>query len=371
MKRFLVFLLILAALLSLCLPCSAEALSLSAKSAILMDAETGQVLYQKDAFVRLPMASTTKIMTAIVALENSNLEDEIEVSPKATGIEGSSIYLYPNERLTMESLLYALLLESANDAATAIAIAISGSVEAFAEKMNQKADMLGLINTHFENPHGLDSKEHYTTAYDLAKLSSYALSNPQFERICSTYKKNISLNGDKGVRVLVNHNKMLQIYEGTLGVKTGYTKKSGRCLVSAAERDGLRLIAVTLNAPNDWQDHSALLDFGFSCYTRVTVAKKATYAVTIPVVGGDVTTLAAVNAEDLAATLNKGHGEITCKIEAPRFLYAPIKTGERVGRLVYLCDGKEIAACDLVAETTAASASRGGFFSRLFSFFKK
>lgn len=371
MKRLLVCLLILTLIFPLCLTCSADTLSLSARSAILMDADTGEVLYQKDAFVRLPMASTTKIMTAIVALENLNLEEEIEVSPKATGIEGSSIYLYPNERITMESLLYALLLESANDAATAIAIAVSGSVEAFAEKMNRKADEIGLTSTHFENPHGLDGKEHYTTAYDLAKLSAYALSNPQFERICSTYKKNISLNGDEGVRVLVNHNKMLQIYEGAIGVKTGFTKKSGRCLVSAAERDGLRLIAVTLNAPSDWQDHTDLLDFGFSRYTRVTLAKRATYEVAIPVVGGKAKMLTAVNSEELTATLKKEHGEILCKLEAPRFLYAPIKEGSCVGRLIYLCDGKEIASCDLLAPASVATASRGGFFARLFSLFKK
>lgn len=371
MKRLLVSFLVLALFLPLGLPCFAEGLSLSAKSAVLMDASTGQVLYQKNAFVRLPMASTTKIMTAIVALESSELDKEIEVSPKATGIEGSSIYLYPNERISMESLLYALLLESANDAATAIAIAVAGSPEAFAQKMNQKAQELGLQNTNFENPHGLDGKKHYTTAYDLAKLTAYALSNPRFAKICSTYKKNISLNGDEGVRVLVNHNKMLHLYEGAIGVKTGFTKKSGRCLVSAAEREGLRLIAVTLNAPNDWRDHTDLLDFGFSRYTRVTCAEKGTHNVLLPVVGGKTQTLSAINSEDLAATLKKEHGEILCKIEAPRFLYAPIEKGEIVGRVIFLCDNREIASSDLVASEAVELQSRGGFFSRLFSFFKK
>ncbi len=371
MKRLLVYFLVLTLLLPFVLPCSAEALSVSAKSALLMDASTGQVLYQKDAFVRLPMASTTKIMTAIVALENANLEKEIEISPKATGIEGSSIYLYPNEKITMESLLYALLLESANDAATAIAIAVSGSIEAFAQKMNQKAEEIGLNNTHFENPHGLDGKEHYTTAYDLAKLTAYALSNPGFAKICSTYKKNIPLNGDEGVRVLVNHNKMLHLYEGAIGVKTGFTKKSGRCLVSAAEREGLRLIAVTLNAPNDWRDHTDLLDFGFSRYTRVTCAEKGAHKASLPVVGGDSETLTAVNAESLAATLKKEHGKITYRIEAPHFLYAPINKGDVVGKIVFLCDNREIASSNLVASEAVGLASRGGFFSRLFSFFKK
>ncbi|MBO4980229.1 MAG: D-alanyl-D-alanine carboxypeptidase [Clostridia bacterium] len=371
MKRLLICFLALALLLPLALPCSAEAVSVSAKSAVLMDASTGQVLYQKNAFVRLPMASTTKIMTAIVALETCSLETEIEVAPKATGIEGSSIYLYPNERITMESLLYALLLESANDAATAIALAVSGSVEAFASEMNKKAAELGLCNTHFENPHGLDGKEHYTTAYDLAKLTAYALANPAFSKICSTYKKNIPLNGDEGVRVLVNHNKMLHLYEGAIGVKTGFTKKSGRCLVSAAEREGLRLIAVTLSAPNDWRDHTDLLDFGFSRYTRVICAEKQRYEVTLPVVGGTAQTVTAVNAEELAATLGKEHEEITCLVEAPHFLYAPICKGDAVGRLTFFCGKKEIASCDLVASEDVPRASRGGFLARVFSIFKK
>lgn len=371
MKRLLVCFLILVLFLPLGIPCFADSLSVSAKSAILMDASTGQVLYQKDAFIRLPMASTTKIMTAVVALENADLEKEIEVSPKATGIEGSSIYLYPNEKITMESLLYALLLESANDAATAIAIAVAGSPEAFAQKMNEKAEEIGLKNTHFENPHGLDGKEHYTTAYDLAKLSAYALLHPQFAKICSTYKKNISLNGDEGVRALVNHNKMLHLYKGAIGVKTGFTKKSGRCLVSAAERDGLRLIAVTLNAPNDWSDHTDLLDFGFSRYTRVTCAEKGAHKISLPVVGGKVQSLTAVNAEELAVTLKKEHSAITCKIEANHFLYAPIRAGAVVGRVIFLCDGKEIASSDLVASETVDIPSHRGFFSRIFSFLKK
>ena len=371
MKRLLACFFMLVLLLGLSLPCAAVPPSISAKSAVLMDATTGQVLYQKDAFVRLPMASTTKIMTALVAIESMALEQEIEVSPNATGIEGSSIYLYPKEKLTLEALLYALLLESANDAATAIAIAVAGSVEAFAQKMNTKAEMLGLCNTHFENPHGLDGGEHYTTAYDLAKLASYALKNEMFLKICSTYKTTIPLNTDEGVRVLVNHNKMLHLYDGAVGVKTGFTKKSGRCLVSAAKRDGLLLVAVTLNAPNDWSDHTAMLDFGFARYTRVTYAEKGSYQVSLPVVGGNVSTLTAVNAEELAATLLKTHGKIDCRIEAQRFLYAPIKCGDVVGRIVCLCDGKEIASCDLVANEEVTRVPRDGFFARILSIFRK
>ncbi len=373
MKRLLSFLLTLTSLFFLFVPfcCSASAPSLSAKSAVLLDAAEGQVLYQKNAFVKLPMASTTKIMTAIVAIESMPLSTEIEVSPDATGIEGSSIYLYPKEKLTMESLLYALLLESANDAATAIAIAISGNVNDFAKKMNEKAQELGLIGTHFENPHGLDSEEHYTTAYDLAKLAAYALSNDIFLTICSTYKKNIPLNGDEGVRVLVNHNKMLHMYEGAVGVKTGFTKKSGRCLVSAAKRDGLMLVAVTLNAPDDWNDHKAMLDFGFGGYERLTVKNAGEYKVSLPVVGGTSASLKAENLTALAKTLNRGHGEITYRIEAPRFLYAPIKKGDKIGKIICLCDGQTIASSDLVAAENISYSKPRGFFAWLTSLFRK
>ncbi|MBO5305724.1 MAG: D-alanyl-D-alanine carboxypeptidase [Clostridia bacterium] len=271
----------------------------------------------------------------------------------------------------MEALLYALLLESANDAATAIAIAVAGSTDAFAEKMNERAKTLGLINTHFENPHGLDGAEHYTTAYDLAKLASHALSNETFRKICSTYKMKIPLNTDEGVRVLVNHNKMLHLYEGAVGVKTGFTKKSGRCLVSAAEREGLLLVAVTLNAPDDWDDHKKMLDFGFSRYSRVTYAKAGEYTVSLPVVNGKAESITVSNSDALAATLKKEHGEITCKTEAPQFLYAPVNKGDVVGRVICICNGKEIASSDLIATDRIDTVKQSGFWTWLLSIFKK
>lgn len=351
--------------------CYAESISVSAKSALLMDASSGKVLYQKDAFVKLPMASTTKIMTAVVATENTELTSIVEISPDATGIEGSSIYLYPGEKLTMEDLLYALLLESANDAASAIAIAVAEDESSFADMMNEKASELGLKSTHFENPHGLDSEEHYTTAYDLAKLTSYALSLPQFKTICSTYKKNIPLKVDEGIRVLVNHNKMLKQYDGAIGVKTGFTKKSGRCLVSAAERDGLTLVAVTLRAPDDWSDHTAMLNYGFSRYRHIVYAEKESYLVKLPVVGGTTASVNAVNATAIEATLSTDRGELVCRIEGARFLYAPVKKGDVVGRIVCLSDGEEIASSDLIITEDIAPSKPRGFFGWLLSLFQK
>ena len=347
--------------------------SVSAKSAILMEAESGKVLYQSNAFVRMPMASTTKIMTAVVAIESGNVKRAVSVSPDAVGIEGSSVYLYPNEVLTLEDLLYALLLESANDAATAIAIAVAGSVEDFASLMNQKAEALGLYATHFTNPHGLDHEEHYTTAYDLAKITAYALENDTFREICSTTRKLIPLKGDEGTRVLVNHNKMLARYDGAIGVKTGFTKRSGRCLVSAAERNGMTLIAVTLNAPDDWKDHAVMLDYGFERYETVTMAERGTLTIPLSVVGGTEQSVSVTNGKSTSALVKKDHGAITYKIEAPQILYAPIPKGTEVGRIVWLCDGLPIAESPLVTinEVNYQKAERQSLFAWLASLFAR
>ena len=246
-------------------------ISLSAQSAIMIEAGSGEVVYSKNPDQRMPMASTTKIMTALVALENCDLQKKVTVSRDATNIEGSSIYLYPGEEMTMLDLLYGMMLESATDAAAAIAIEIGGDIEGFADMMNEKARALGLENTHFDNPHGLDSEEHYTTARELAIIAREAYSHPKFKEIASTLKKTIPLDGDEGARLLINHNKLLRRYEGATGIKTGFTKKSGRCLVSSARKDSLEFIAVTLNSPDDWNDHKKMLDLGFSRYESRTL----------------------------------------------------------------------------------------------------
>lgn len=237
-------------------------MKVSAKSAALYDLQRESFIFTKNENIRLPMASTTKIMTAIVAIENLPLYKSVTVDDRAIGIEGSSIYLTKDETLTAESLLYALMLRSANDAAAALAYEICGSIEDFAVLMNEKAISLGLSDTNFENPHGLDSENHYTTAHDLALISAYAMQNPIFVEICSTQKKEISSSTQK--RILLNHNKLLSMYEGCIGIKTGYTKKSGRSLASAAQKDGKTLVCVTINAPDDWNDHKKLFDYGFS-----------------------------------------------------------------------------------------------------------
>ena len=347
--------------------------SLSAESAVLIDALSGTVLCEKNAHIRMAMASTTKIMTALVAVEKGELDKVVSIHPSAVGVEGSSIYLYAGEKMTLRDLLCAMLLESANDAAAAIAIEVGGSVEKFCDMMNAKAKELGLTDTHFTNPHGLFDEEHYTTAYELAKITREALRNTDIKKIVSTKKMTIKpIEGN--VRVLFNHNKMLSMYEGAIGVKTGFTKKSGRCLVSAAEREGLTLIAVTINAPDDWNDHKKLLDTGFDNFEAVPLTKAGKVCYMLDVTGGDAVSVPLVYADTLSATLKKGASErLTCVVETyNRFEFAPVKAGKIMGRAIFYLDGERIAETDLVcAADVNATSDRNdeGFFDKIKNIF--
>ena len=254
LRRWSCFLLVFAMLLTL-LPCRAEAIQLSATAAILMDADSGEILYEKDAGRRMRIASTTKIMTALVALDRARLTDTITVTASHM-VEGSSMYLKPGETVTVEELLYGLLLCSGNDAALAVT-ECAGGLEPFVALMNEKAAALGMSDTHFANPNGLDDEEHYSTARDMAQLARAAVNEPTLLRMASTRQASI------GGRTLTNHNKLLGRMEGCLGLKTGYTKAAGRTLVSCAEKDGRRLVAVTLRDGDDWNDHEALDRWGF------------------------------------------------------------------------------------------------------------
>lgn len=329
-----------------------------AKAAILIDAESGKVLYEQHAHTRMPMASTTKIMTALVVLEHCDLQQTVCVDARAVGVEGSSVYLYAGERLSVEQLLFALMLSSANDAAAALAFHTAGSIEGFAALMNQKAAALGLLNTQFANPHGLDAKGHYTTAYDLACITAYALENEDFLRIVSTQKKVIPLREQQGARVLRNHNKLLSSLSGCIGVKTGFTKKSGRCLVSAAEREGVRLVCVTLDCPDDWRTHTALHEGGFAAYERVTLAKANSFVAALPVVGGKQTEIYLQTGAQLSLNLPRERGEITCHILAPHFAYAPITAGCRMGQAIWMLDGEIIAEAPLYATYNVQKAEK-------------
>ncbi len=243
----------------------------SARSAVIIDAKSGAVLFEKNKDTRLPMASTTKIITALAVIENASPDDVITVSPKAAATEGSSIYLKAGEKISVRDLLYGLLLESGNDAAMALAEGCFGSVEKCVEKLNEICHREGLIDTHIQNPSGLDSESHYTTAYELARITSTAMKNPLFREIVST--KSYTAKGEN-MRYFSNHNRLLKTFEGVIGVKTGYTSKSGRCLVTCAEKDGESYIAVTLHDPSDWQDHRQMLTYAFTEYDSIEVAER-------------------------------------------------------------------------------------------------
>ncbi len=325
----------------------AAGVSVSAQHAVLYEPTTGMILYEKNGDKRAPMASTTKIMTALVALEAGNIDRMITIEPEDCGVEGSSIYMVAGEKLSLRELLYALLLQSANDAAVAIARHVGGSVEAFADMMNARVETLGLKNTHFMNPHGLDDPEHYTSAKDLAYIAAAALDNSTFAEIVSATKHTIP-GRDGGVRVLVNHNKLLRMYKDAVGVKTGFTKKSGRCLVGAAEKDGLTFITVTLNAPNDWNDHIRLFEKGFDTLENRLIADAGEFIYELPMADKKNTYGYCTNEEAIYAPLPKNAPSPEVVLDLPHFFLGNEKKGSVIGRVSFRYNDKIIAQCPLV-----------------------
>ncbi len=305
--------------------------AVSAQKAILMDAQTGRVLYEKDADSRSLIASTTKIMTALIICEQCNVLDRMKIPKEAVGIEGSSMYLREGEVLTLQELLYGMMLRSGNDAAVALAIYCGGTVEGFAQLMNDKARSLGMKGSHFENPNGLDSPGHYSTARDLAILTAYAMENPIFAKTVSTKTVRV------GERSLQNHNKLLWRLEGADGVKTGYTKAAGRILVSSAVRDGRRLICVTINDGNDWQDHEKLMEMGFSQYQMQQIVTKGQKVGTVSVLSGEADEAELLADGDFEFPLSKEE-EAKIVISGSGFVYAPVAQGAEAG-YAYICIG--------------------------------
>lgn len=316
----------------LALPVNTEAIS--AQKAILMDVQTGRVLYKRCADDRALIASTTKIMTALIICEQCNVLDRMRIPKEAVGIEGSSMYLREGEILTIQELLYGLMLRSGNDAATALAIYCGGTVEGFAQLMNDKAHRLGLTGTHFENPHGLDSPAHYSTARDMAVLAAYAMNNPIFSHIVSV--KNVTAAG----RSLQNHNKLLWRYEGADGVKTGFTKSAGRILVSSATRQGRRLVAVTMNAPDDWNDHIMLLENGFRRFSLKQLVVEGEEIATIEVAGGTEKSVTLLAGESFSYPIADDE-EPEFVVRDSGFVYAPTIQGKNAG-ILYICLGDTV-----------------------------
>ena len=330
-----------AALLAAILFNPIPARGISAEQAIVVDGETGRILYEKRADERGLIASTTKMMTALIVCEQSNVLDRVRIPKEAVGIEGSSMYLREAEVLTVQELLYGLMLQSGNDAAVALAIYCGGTVEGFVQLMNDKAHRLGLENTHFANPNGLDAPGHYSTPRDLAKLAIYALKNPIFAQTVST--KTIKI----GERYLRNHNKLLWKVEGADGVKTGFTKAAGRILVSSARRDGRRLIAVTFNDPNDWVDHQQLLEQGFSDYKLKNIIYKGQVLGQMNIVGGSAKQVPIISNDDFSVALRTGE-RWHIELPAKSFEYAPVSEGQDAGIGHIFIDDEPVGSVRLV-----------------------
>ena len=315
--------------------------AMSARRAILLDGATGRILFEKNIDEQSLIASTTKIMTALVVSEQCNVLDRMRIPKEAVGIEGSSMYLQEGEVLTIQELLYGLMLHSGNDAAVALAIYCGGTVEGFVELMNDKAHNLGLSGTHFANPNGLDAPGHYATARDLATLAAYAMENPVFYQTVSTKSMKI------GQRYLTNHNKLLWRVDGADGVKTGYTKAAGRILVSSATRNGRRLICVTLDDPDDWNDHTALLEQGFSEFRVQRLVTAGESLGTAEIAGGQTGCVTLLAAEDFDYAL-ADHENITIEIIGPGFVYAPVVMGAEAGSAHLCIDGKSVGKVGLI-----------------------
>lgn len=335
---------------------------ISAKASALYEPTENRFIYEKNGDQRMPMASTTKIMTAIVVAKHCEMDEVVIIGPESVGIEGSSAYLREGDEYTVLELVYALLLQSANDAATALAYYTAGGIEEFAELMNAEAESLGLENTHFTNPHGLDDEEHYTTAKDLAMLGAELMESPILKGIVSTYKKTFTY-GER-VRTYINHNKLLRLYDGGIGIKTGFTKRSGRCLVGAAERDGMTFISVTLDAPSDWSDHRTMLDFAFDNFEKVEICSKEDLSREITVIDGNKPSVTVSAKKNLEIIKEKGELDVNEYFSLPSYLIAPIKKGEVVG-VAYYKVGDKTYTVDLIALEDIKKASKDSIFTKI------
>lgn len=359
---------------ALCPVARAAGPEVSAQSAVVLTADTGTVLFEKDGHTPRPVASTTKIMTALLALEAAQERGDplVDITQEMVAVEGSSMGLQAGDSISLTGLAAGMLLASGNDAANAAALYLDGSLESFAARMNQRAAALGMEDTHFVTPSGLDGEDaqglgHLSTAYDMALLARAALENQAFRQLCSSPSLAVEFAEPVKRVTYTNHNKLLAQYQGCVGVKTGFTKEAGRCLVSAAERDGALLIAVTLNAPNDWEDHTALLDYGFSQMEPYQLAG-GDVRLTVPVVGSpeEAVSLRGSNGGEVTLPLGQG-AQVERVVHAPKFLYAPVEAGEQVGEICWYLEGQLLGSAPLTAAGAAPLQEKApSLWERLF-----
>ena len=318
--------------------------SLSAECAVVINVQTGEVLFSKNADKRHSMASTTKIMTALLAVESGKLQSEIVVSDDMLKVEGTSMGLVDGDSVSLDELVYGMMLSSGNDAANVTAFFLGDSIENFASMMNNRAVEIGMKNSSFVTPSGLDADEHFSTAYDMALLGATAVKNPKFVSVCSSESVSVTFGNPPYRRKLYNHNKLLNLYDGALGIKTGFTKKSGRCLVSYAKKDSAELVAVTLNAPDDWSDHIKMLDYGFlrlkECVVRPALPSK------ISVVGG-VENSVSINVKPFVYSYLDSQNSYY-RLFIDKFVYAPITSGTVVGYCEYYLNGAVVETQPIV-----------------------
>ena len=343
-------------------PISAEAEEIQAPDvkalgAVLMDEKSGRVLWEKNGYEPLANASTTKIMTCILAIESGKLDETVTASKNAAVQPKTRMGLSEGEQLKLKDLLYALMLQSSNDAAVAIAEHVGGSVEAFCDMMDSKAKELGAVDTDFETPTGLDSGEHHSTAYDMALIACYALKNDEFKEIINT--RQAEIKSDRCTYTIINKNRLLNEYDGAIGVKTGFTGKAGNCFVGAAQRDGMTLVSVVLGSgwgsvgkERKWRDTKNILNYGFDNYKYYDICMEGDFIDSLPVNNSYGRSVKVNTAETINLPLNQAEREsLYVDVKLPEMLEAPVMQGEEVGRLVFKTDAETVLAeCPIIAE---------------------
>lgn len=342
--RIIVAVIITAFALNLC----AFAVTDTSSSSVVINADTLEILYQNDPYEKRSMASTTKIMTALLLAESGRLDEIISCTAQMVTVEGSAMGLKAGDFISARDLMYGILLMSGNDAANVCAHFLSGGIEEFANLMNIKAQELGLKSTNFVTPSGLDADEHYTTAYDLAVLTAYAIRNEEFAKVCASSSATVRFGNPMMKYTISNHNRLLKTYDGCIGVKTGFTKKSGRCLVSAAERDGATVITVTLNDPNDWRDHASLLDYGFERLSHLSLSSDS--ELKVQVIGGEKDSVALCFDDISTFCLDENREKFELELSVSDYVFAPVQSGDILGTASVIFEGRTVGCADIYAE---------------------